>query len=336
MPSRRPALLSMGSRAVACLIAAAAALALTAPAAHAQETWPTKPVRIVVPYPPGGASDITARMLAQKLTETWSQQVVVDNRPGANGIVALEHVAKQPPDGYTLLFANLGPNAINPAVYAKLPYDPVKDFTPITLTTVVPQVLVAAPGWEAKTLKQMLDVARANPGKVNYGTGGNGSANHLGVELMAGLAGVQLTAVAYKGDAPAMTDTIAGTVQMSMPTVPAALPQIKAGKLVPLAVGSKARVAALPDVPTMAEAGVPGYESVSWGGLMGPGGMPPALVTRINADVVKALRSPDLAEKLSGTGAIIVAEGPQEFAAFLAAEMRKWDGVAKKAGIKVD
>lgn len=334
MPSRRPALLSMVSRVVACL--ATGVVASIVPLAHAQETWPAKPVRIVVPYPPGGASDITARMLAQKLTETWNQQVVVDNRPGANGIVALEHVAKQPPDGYTLLFANLGPNAINPAVYAKLPYDPVKDFTPITLTTVVPQVIVAAPGFEAKTLKQMLDYARANPGKVNYGTGGNGSANHLGVELMAGLAGVQLTAVAYKGDAPAMTDTMAGVVQLSMPTVPAALPQIKAGKLVPLAVGSKTRVAALPDVPTIAEAGVPGYESVSWGGLMGPGGMAPALVNRINADVVKALRSPDLADKLGSTGAVIVAEGPQEFAAFLAAEIRKWDGVAKKAGIKVD
>lgn len=328
MPSRRRALLSMGAFVVALFLPLAAA--------HAQENWPAKPVRIVVPYPPGGASDITARMLAQKLTETWNQQVVVDNRPGANGIVALEHVAKQPPDGYTLLFANLGPNAINPAVYAKLPYDPVKDFTPITLTTVVPQVLVASPGFEAKTLKQMLDYARANPGKVNYGTGGNGSANHLGVELMAGLAGVQLTAVAYKGDAPAMTDTVAGVVQLSMPTVPAALPQIKAGKLVPLAVGSKSRVAALPDVPTIAEAGVPGYESVSWGGLMGPGGMAPALVARINADVVKALKSPDLADKLSGTGAIIVAEGPQEFAQFLAAEMRKWDGVAKKANIRVE
>ena len=328
MPSRRRALLSMGAFVVVSSLPFAAA--------HAQENWPVKPVRIVVPYPPGGASDITARMLAQKLTETWNQQVVVDNRPGANGIVALEHVAKQPPDGYTLLFANLGPNAINPAVYSKLPYDPVKDFTPITLTTVVPQVLVASPGFEAKTLKQMLDYARANPGKVNYGTGGNGSANHLGVELMAGLAGVQLTAVAYKGDAPAMTDTVAGVVQLSMPTVPAALPQIKAGKLVPLAVGSKSRVAALPDVPTIAEAGVPGYESVSWGGLMGPGGMAPALVARINADVVRALRSPDLADKLSGTGAVIVAEGPQEFAQFLAAEMRKWDGVAKKANIRVE
>jgi len=336
MIRRRPALLSMGPRVVACVIAVAAALVLATPVAHAQEAWPAKPVRMVVPYPPGGASDITARMLAQKLTETWNQQVVVDNRPGANGIVALEHVARQPADGYTLLFANLGPNAINPAVYAKLPYDPVKDFTPITLTTVVPQVLVAAPGFEAKTLKQMLDYARANPGKVNYGTGGNGSANHLGVELMAGLAGVQLNAIPYKGDAPAMTDTIAGVVQMSMPTVPAALPQIKAGKLLPLAVGSTARVPALPDVPTMAEAGVPGYESVSWGGVMGPGGMSPALVSRINADIVKALKSPDLAEKLSGTGAIIVAEGPQEFAAFLGVEMRKWEGVARKSGIKVD
>jgi len=318
------------------LVLCASIAALGASSVFAQDAYPSKPVRLVVPYPPGGASDITARLLGQKLSELWGQQVVVDNRPGANGIVALEHVAKQPADGYTLLFANLGPNAINPAVYAKLPYDPIKDFTPITLTTLVPQVLVASPTLEAKTLKEVIEYARANPGKLNYGTGGNGSANHLGVELIAMTAGVQFTTVPYKGDAQAMTDTMSGQVAMSMPTVPAALPQIKAGKLRALAVGTKTRVAALPDVPTMAEAGVAGYESASWGGVMGPGGMPAPLAARIHGDLARALTAPDVQEKLAAQGATVVATGPAEFTQFLAEEIRKWDRVAKKANIRVE
>ena len=327
----------MTSRASHLVVALFGSIAvLLSPVGLAQDAYPSKPVRLVVPYPPGGASDITARLMGQKLAELWGQQVVVDNRPGANGIVALEHVAKQPADGYTLLFANLGPNAINPAVYSKLPYDPIKDFTPITLTTLVPQVLVASPTLEAKTLKDVIEYARANPGKLNYGTGGNGSANHLGVELIAMTTGVKFTAVPYKGDAQAMTDTLSGQVQMSMPTVPAALPQIKSGKLRPLAVGTKTRVAALPDVPTMQEAGVAGYESASWGGVMGPGGMSAALAAKINADLVRALKSPDVEEKLAAQGATVVAVGPSEFAAFLADEIRKWELVAKKANIRVE
>jgi tripartite-type tricarboxylate transporter receptor subunit TctC len=317
-------------------LATALAAVLPGAASLAQDNYPSRPVRIVVPYPPGGASDVTARLLAQKLGEFWNQQVVVDNRPGANGIVALEHVAKQPPDGYTLLMANLGPNAINAAVYAKLPYDSVKDFTAITLTTMVPQVLVAGPGLEAKTLKEMLDFARANPGKLSYGTGGNGSANHLGVELMALNAGVSLTAVAYKGDAPAMVDTMSGQLAMTLPTVVAASPHIKSGKLRALAVSTRTRVAALPDVPTMQEAGVANYESSSWGGVMGPGGMAPAVVNKIHADTVRALRLPDIQEKLGGLGATVLAQGPAEFAAFLQAEIKKWDGVAKRANIKIE
>ncbi len=302
----------------------------------AQDAYPMKPVRIVVPYPPGGASDVTARLLAQKLSEFWGQHVVVDNRPGANGIVALEHVAKQPADGYVLLMANLGPNAINPAIYSKLPYDPVKDFTAITLTTMVPQVLVASPQLEQKTLKEVIDFARANPGKLSYGNGGNGSANHLGVELMASIAGVSFTPIPYKGDAPAMVDTMSGLLAMTLPTVVAASPHIKSGKLRALAVSTKTRVAALPDVPTMQEAGVAGYESSSWGGIMGPGGMPGAVVNKVHADVVRALRLPDIQEKLGGLGATVLAQGPADFASFLQAEMRKWDGVAKRANIRLE
>ena len=312
-----------------------AIFALAACTAFAQD-FPTKALRIVVPYPPGGASDVTARVLGQKLAEAWNQQVVVDNRPGANGILALEHVAKQPADGYVLLMANLGPNAINPAVYPKLPYDPVRDFAAVTLTTMVPQVLVVSAASDFRTLKDFLDRARAEPGKLAYGTGGNGSANHLGVELMASIAGVKLSAVPYKGDAPAMTDVLSGQLAATLPTVVAALPQIRSGKLRALAVGTKARVAALPDVPTMQEAGVPGYESSSWGGVMAPGGTPAPVVAKLHAEFARILRLPDVQEKMAGLGATVLAQGPAEFAAFLADEIRKWDGVAKKAGIRLE
>jgi len=318
-------------------LAAGLALALSCPhPALAQAAWPTKPVRLVVPYPPGGASDVTARLLGQKLGDIWGQAVVVDNRAGANGIIALEYVAKQPADGYTLLMANLGPNAINPAVYSKLPYDATRDFTPITLTTLVPQVLVSGAALPQKSLREVLDFARANPGKINYGTGGTGSSNHLGMELVGSLAGVSMTAVAYKGDGPAMVDTMSGQVALSLPTVPAAMPNIKAGKLRALAVGSKARVPSLPDVPTMQEAGVAGYESVSWGGIMGPGQMPAPLAARIHADLQRVLRMPDVQQNLTAQGAEIVAQGPEEFRRFLEEEIRKWDGVARRAGIRIE
>jgi tripartite-type tricarboxylate transporter receptor subunit TctC len=317
--------------------AAVAGIALfTGASATFAQDYPARPVRIVVPYPPGGASDVTARILAQKLSESWPQQMVVDNRPGANGMLALEHVARAAPDGYTLLMANLGPNAINPAVYAKVPYDPVKDFAPITLTTLVPQVLVAGPGFEAKTLRDLLASARASPGRINYGNGGNGSANHLGVELMAALAGVKLTGIPYKGDAQAMTDTIAGLVGVTLPTVVAASPHIKSGKLRALAVSTKTRVAALPDVPTMEEAGVPGYESFSWGGVMAPAGTPVPIVNRLHGELVRVLKLADVQERLAGLGATVVASGPGEFAAFLQAELAKWDRVAKQAAIRLE
>jgi tripartite-type tricarboxylate transporter receptor subunit TctC len=317
------------------LIAAALLLSSICATALAQD-YPSKPIRIVIPYPPGGASDVTARLMAQKLSEAWPQPAVADNRPGANGIVALEHVAKSAPDGYTLLFANLGPNAINPAVYSKLPYDALKDFAPITLTTLVPQVLVASPSLEAKSIKELIALAKASPGKINYGTGGNGSANHLAVELMAAMSGIKLTAVPYKGDAQAMTDAMSGQVSLTLPTVVAAMPHIKSGKLRPLAVTTKERVPSLADVPTMAEAGVPGYESVSWGGIMAPAGTPAPVVQKLHAEFARILKLPDIQERMASLGAVVVASGPAEFSAFLQSELRKWDGVAKRAGIRVE
>ena len=313
-----------------------AAVLFILPALAAAQDYPAKPIRIVVPYPPGGASDVTARLLGQKLAESWGQQAVVDNRPGANGIVALEHVAKSAPDGYTLLMANLGPNAINPAVYSKLPYDALKDFAPVTLTTLVPQVLVASPTLPAKNVRELVEMAKSNPGQINYGTGGNGSANHLAVELMAAMAGIKLTAVPYKGDAQAMTDAMSGQVLLTLPTVVAALPHIKSGKLRPLAVTTKQRVPSLADVPTMEEAGLRGYESVSWGGIMAPAGTPASVVAKLHGELARILKLPDIQERMAGLGAVIVASGPAEFAAFLQDELKKWDGVAKRAAIRIE
>jgi tripartite-type tricarboxylate transporter receptor subunit TctC len=311
-------------------------LAATLSPALAQEAYPSKPLRFVVPYPPGGASDVTARLLGQKLAEAWGQQVVVDNRPGANGIVALEHVARQVGDSHVLLMANLGPNAINPALYAKLPYDPIKDFTPVTLTTLVPQVLVASPALEARNLKELIAAARAQPGKLNFGNGGSGSSNHLGMELLAYMAGVRITSVPYKGDAQAMADVMSGQIALTLPTVVAASPHIKAGKLRALAVSTKTRVASLPEVPTADEAGVKGFESFSWGGVMTPSGVPAPVIARLHAELVRILRLPDIQERMANLGATVVASSPAEFADFLRAEIAKWDGVAKRASIKVE
>jgi tripartite-type tricarboxylate transporter receptor subunit TctC len=309
------------------------------PLMAAAQEYPGKPIRFVVPYPPGGASDVTARVLGQKMADAWGQQVVVDNRAGANGIIALEYVAKAAPDGYTILMANLGPNAINPGVYSKLPYDAVKSFAPVTLTTIVPQVIVANPYLPAKNVKELVALAKAKPGELTFGNGGNGSSNHLAMELFASMAGVKMSAIAYKGDVPAMTDAAAGQVMLALPTVLAAMPFLNSGKLKAVAVTTKKRVAALPNVPTVAESGVPGladYESVSWGGVMAPAGTPAPVVQKLNAEIVRILKLPDVRDRMTALGADIVGSTPQEFAAYLQDEIAKWGKVAKQAGVKLD
>ena len=315
------------------------AIALGMPGMAMAQEFPVKPIRFVVPYPPGGASDITARVLGQKMNDAWNQQVVVDNRPGANGIIALEFVAKAPPDGYTILMANLGPNAINPGVYSKLPYDAVKSFAPVTLTTIVPQVIVANSYLPANNVRQLVALAKSKPGELTYGNGGNGSANHLAMELFGSMAGIWMTPIAYKGDAPAMTDAVAGQVMLALPTVLAANPFLNSGKLKAIAVTPKKRVAALPNVPTVAESGVPGladYESVSWGGVMAPAGTPAPVIQRLNGELVRILKLPDVRERMTGLGADIVASSPAEFAAYLQEEIAKWGKVAKQAGVRLD
>ena len=313
---------------VASLVVSAAALA---------QAWPSKqPVRFVVPYPPGGASDVTARLLSVKLTEALGQAFVVENRPGANGLIALEYVAKSAPDGYTILMANLGPNAINPAVYRKLPYDAIKDFTPITLTSVVPLVVLVQPSMPVNSMKELIAYAKAHPDKLTYASAGNGSANHLAGEMMKSMASFKMVHVPYKGDAPGLQDTIAGNVSVIFPTVIGGMSQIKSGLLKPIAVTGAKRSSALASVPTVAEGGIPNFEANSWGGVMGPANLPPEIVARLNTEIVKILKQPETAAKLTSMGADIVGSTPEEFASYLKNEVAKWGKVAHENNITLD
>jgi len=301
------------------------------------QSWPAKqPIRIVVPYPPGGASDVTARLLSVKLGEAIKQNVIVENKPGANGIIALEEVARSAPDGYTLLMANLGPNAINPTIYKKLSYDPIKDFTPITLISQIPLVVLVNPALPINSIQELLDYAKAHPEKLTFASAGTGAANHMSGEMMQSMADIKMVHVPYRGDAPAMQDVIAGTVSMIMPTLIGGLPQVKSGTLRALAVTSAQRSSAMTSLPTVAESGIPGFDAVSWGGIMGPGGMPEDIVNKLNVEMVKIFKQPDVVEKMNAMGADVVASSPQEFADYLQAEITKWRKVATDNNVHVE
>jgi tripartite-type tricarboxylate transporter receptor subunit TctC len=322
-----------------CRIAAVLLLLGALAGGHAAmaRDWPTQAVRIVLPYPPGGASDVTARLLGVKMSQAWSSAVLIENRPGANGIVANEVVAKAPADGYTVLMANLGPNAINPAVYARLPYDMGRDFAPVVLTTMVPLVIVTSADSPVKNLAQLVAMAREKPGQVAFGSAGNGASSHLAGELLAAMTNMRMLHVPYKGDAPAITDLMGGQLAIALPTALAAVPHIKSGKLRALAVTSQKRIPSLPDVPTVDEAlGITGYEAVSWGGLMVPRGTPADVVDKMNAEVNRVLKMPDIAEKLTGLGAVVMGGTPEAFDTFLRAELVKWKRVADTAKIRLD
>lgn len=299
--------------------------------------WPAQPIRVVLPYPPGGASDVTARLLSARLSQAWGESVVVENRPGANGIIANEAVAKAQPDGYTVLMANLGPNAINPAVHVKLPYDSIKDFAPVVLATTVPLIIVTAADSPIKDLRQLVSMAKAKPGQITFGSAGNGAGSHLAGELLNSMAGVKMNHVPYKGDAPALTDVLGQQINVALPTALAGMPHVKSGKLRALAVTSKTRLQSLPDVPTVDEAlGLNGYEAVSWGGFMVPTGTPPAVVAKMNAEFNKALQDPEIRDKLTAQGAQIAGGTPEAFDTFLRAELSKWKRVADSAKVRLD
>ncbi|NQW69983.1 MAG: tripartite tricarboxylate transporter substrate binding protein [Betaproteobacteria bacterium] len=300
------------------------------------QTWPSKqPIKFIVVYPPGGASDVTARLIATKLSESIGQSVNVENKPGANGIIATEFVAKSPPDGYTLLMANLGPNAINPVIYKKLPYDAIKDFSAITLTTIVPQFIVVSPSLPIYSVNDLIAYAKANPGKVTFASAGNGASNHLSGELFNAMAGIKMQHIPYKGDAPGLVDVMAGQVNVALPTAIAAAPHVRSGKLRALAVTSTKRLPSFPDVPTVSET-LPGFEAVSWGGVMVPAGTPQPIINRLNTEILNILKMPDIAEKLNGLGAEIVGSSPQQFDAYVKSEIAKWGKVARDNQVTLD
>ena len=316
------------------VLAFCACLAL--PLAANAQGWPTRQaIKFIVVYPPGGASDVTARLIAAKLNDILGQSVVVENKPGANGIIATEFVAKSAPDGYTMLMANLGPNALNPVVYKKLPYDAIKDFQGVTLTTIVPQVVVVNPSMPVKSISELIAYVKANPGKVSFGSAGQGASNHLSGELLNALGGIKMQHVPYKGDAPSIVDLIGGSIQVALPTTVAGLPHVRSGKLRAIAVTGTKRLDTMPDLPTVAET-LPGYEAVSWGGVMVPAGTPPEIVKRLNVEINRILKMPDVAEKLQNLGAIIVGSTPEEFNKYVKDEIAKWGKVARDNNIALD
>ncbi|HSC23056.1 MAG TPA: tripartite tricarboxylate transporter substrate binding protein [Casimicrobiaceae bacterium] len=298
--------------------------------------YPTKPIRLVVPFPPGGTTDILARAVAQKLSEAWNEQVVVDNRPGAGGNIGADLVAKAAPDGYTLVMGTVGTHAINPNLYAKMPYDHVKDFAPVILVAGVPNVLVVNPSLPVHSVKELIDYAKANPGKLNFASSGNGTSIHLSGELFKTMAGVQMTHVPYKGSAPALSDLMGGQVQLMFDNLPSSLGLIKAGKLRALAVTSASRAAALPDVPTIAESGLPGFEASSWFGILAPAGTPHEVVAKLNGAVAAWLATPEAKEKLLAQGAIAAGGTPEAFAKHIDSETAKWAKVVKASGAHID
>ena len=317
-------------------LTAVLALMLASAGASAQG-YPTKPIRLVVPYPAGGPLDIMARAIGQKLTEAWKQPVVVDNRAGAGGNIGADFVAKSAPDGYTLLMGAVATHAINPSLYSKIPYDPVKDFAPVALVAQVPNILVVNPAVPAKTVRELIALARAQPGTLNFGSGSTGSTGHLAGELFNTMAGVKMVHIPYKGAAPATADLLGGQVQLMFDNLASALPNVKAGKLRALAVTTLARSPAIPELPTIAESGLPGFDLTTWFGLLVPAGTPPEIVARLNAEIVRALDAKDMRERLEKMGAEPLSNNtPERFAAFIRSEAAKYARVVKDSGAKVD
>jgi tripartite-type tricarboxylate transporter receptor subunit TctC len=303
--------------------------------AEAQQ-FPAKTMRIVVPFGPGGGTDIIARLLSQRFSESWGQPVVVDNRPGANGNIASEYVAKAPPDGYTLFVCTVGTHAINPAIYPKLPYDPVRDFTAISNVVMLPTILVVHPSIPVRTVQELIALAKKRPGQLNYSSAGAGSQPHLTAEMFKSMTNIDIVHVPYKGAGQQMTDLVAGHVALTFATSTSGTPFVKSGALRALAVTSPKRVAALPNVPTVAESGVPGYEAMGWSGLLGPANMPAPVVEKLNAEVVRIVKLPETQARLFDLGSEPNTTTPQEFSALIRREVAKWAKVVKESGAKLE
>jgi tripartite-type tricarboxylate transporter receptor subunit TctC len=311
-----------------------ACMACGAPAALAQ-AYPSKPVRVIVPAPPGSAPDFLSRLLAPKLGDMWGQPLVIDNVLGAGGNIGTERVAKAPADGYTLLFNTIGPIGVNISMYSNLSFDPVKDFAPVTLVAKVPNILVVHPSVPVKTVQELIAYAKANPGKLRYGSPGSGTSNHLCAELLKVMAGIDLLHIPYKSSAQMTTDILGGQIEVVFHNAPVLLPHVKSGALRGLGITSSTRNPSAPELPPIAEA-VPGFEVTAWFGFMAPAHTPPTVVNKIYADVVNAMASPEVRERMLTQAAEPVGNTPQEYAAFISAEIAKWAKVVKQSGAKVE
>ncbi len=304
--------------------------------AWSQGAYPNKPVKIIVAFPPGQATDQAARAIAQKLSENLGQQFFVENKPGAASIIGSEAAAKSPNDGYTLFMGSSGSLAVNPGMYAKLPYDPIKDFTPISLALKVPFFVVINPAVPAGSIKELVAYLKANPGKVNFGSAGNGASNHLSTELFKSVTGVSIVHVPYKGSPPAVTDLLAGQIGLMFETGPLIMPHAKSGRLKLLAVGSAQRSLAAPDLVTVAESGYPGFETVGWAGLLAPTGTPREIVAKLNAEVVKILSQTEVTGRFVTLGAELLSSSADDFGAYIKSETAKWGKVIRESGAKAD
>ena len=323
----------MQVRALSLLLSLASLSAVLAAEVCAQ-AYPSRPIRMVVPWPPGGGTDIVARTVAQKIGENIGTQVIIDNRPGAAAIIGTDHVAKSAPDGYTILMGNLGPNAANAAFYKAMSYDVVKDFAPVSLVATAPYIMTVHPSVPAKSVKEFIDLARKEPGKLNFGSGGVGSPPYLAAELFNVLTGIKLTHIPYKGGSAHTTALLAGEVQMTMNSPLEVMPHARSGKLRPLAVTTAQRFDGAPELPTLAEAGVTGYAFTVWWGVLAPAGTPPDIVSYLHRETVRALQAADVKERMTKIGANIVGSTPQEFGTFIRAETDKWARVASEAKLE--
>ena len=320
-------------RPLLCLLALSLSLA---PAVTGAQGYPSKPIRVVVPFPAGGPLDVTARAIGQKLAEAWGQPIVIDNRPGAGGNIGADLVAKSAPDGYTILEGALSTHAVNVSLYAKMPYDPVKDFAPITLVATTPNVLVVNPSLPAHSVSELVAYAKAHPGALSFGSGSNGSAGHLAGELFKMEAGVDMVHVPYKGAAPALQGLLAGDTQLMFDNLASSTPQIRAGKLRALAVTTARRTALMPELPTLAESGLPGFDITTWWGFLAPAGTPKEVIAKWNAEVVRILSTPEMKAFFAQQGAEPAPTTPEQFADLIRSEIPKYAKIVKASGAKVD
>ena len=312
-----------------------AALGLAGAPAGAQD-YPSRPIKLVVPFAAGGGSDIVARTVAQKLAESLGQPVVVENKPGAGGNIGTDQVAKAPPDGYTIVMGVFGPIAVNPSLFSKLPYDPIRDFEPITQAVTVTNMLVVHPSVPANTVAELIEYGRKNPGKLASATGGTGTAGHMASELFKSMTKLDMAVIPYKGAAPAVNDVLGGQVPMTFEALLSTLPHVKAGKLKAIAVTTSTRSSLLPNVPTIAEAGLKGYDANNWYGFLAPARTPQPVIDKLNREMVKVLALPEVKEKLAGVGAEPVGNSPQEFAAVIRADVAKWKRIVQETGAKAE